>query len=121
MVPLMKAKKYYRFIARDHRKEEDMEDDQQVQDFIIVHIETQLHSLVPEGSNAFTTWNLLCAKLEKVGPQLIANCLWSILVCGSVSAAYRCSAMAPAQTEPFCRPLISPTPWIAFPFLGVYP
>ena len=43
------------------------------------------------------------------------------LVCGSVSAACRCSAMAPAQTEPFCKPLISPTPWIAFPFLGVHP
>jgi hypothetical protein len=76
MMGLLMAKKLWQYVTKDHDAED--VNDQQAKGYIWINIEHQQRSHVPNGANAHQTWSALCNKHEKVGPQVIANCIFGI-------------------------------------------
>jgi transposase InsO family protein len=77
MMGLLMAKKLWQYAAKDFEAGDI--NDQQAKGYIWMSIEHGQRSHVPEGANAHKTWTALCAKHEKIGPQVIANCIFGLL------------------------------------------
>ena len=76
MTGLLMAKKLWQYVEKDFQVDD--ANDQRARGYIWINVEHTQRSHVPAGCNARQMWLALCNKHEKMGPQVIANCIFGI-------------------------------------------
>jgi transposase InsO family protein len=76
MMGLLMAKRLWQYVIKEHPSDDI--NDQQAKGFIWMNVEHSQHAHLNVNQCAHDNWKVLCTKHEKIGPQVIVNCIFGI-------------------------------------------